>query len=137
MRSIISYCSQKHTTPEWIHIAILNLCISMAQSHLVQFIVIEDIPLVDIKSNLNNLMWYLDNQKIVKLNYRSPSFDVEEKIQFKKFKLKINDDLRFIWSTFYRYEINCLVEVNVIISRSTENILKMLKRHESSTRNEM
>lgn len=45
-------------------------------------------------------------------------------------KLKTDDNLKVIWSIFYRYLIKGPIEVDATIARSTEDILKMLQHSE-------
>lgn len=59
--------------------------------------------LINLKSKLNTLLWYKVNQRVIKLEYRSSSIDNEEKIRFTMFELKTDDDLKIMWSNFYRY----------------------------------
>lgn len=65
----------------------------------------EHAPLDNLKSKLNNLLPYLNNKKV--------SIDNEGKVKF------------------YNYEI--LIEVYATVVRSIDNIIKMLKRLESSS----
>lgn len=50
-------------------------------------------------------------------------------------ELKTNDDLKVMWSTFYRYSTTNLIEVDAIITRLNEDILGMLQRPELSVYN--
>lgn len=67
-----------------------------------QFWVCEDILLVNVKIKLNTLLRYPENYKVVKLEYHSPLIDNKRKIHFIMLELKIDDDLKVMWSTFYR-----------------------------------
>lgn len=93
----------------------------------IKFKFTEYTPLVDLNFILENLLEYSDNRRIVKLEYRSSSIDNERNIQFKT-ELKTDADLRVMWNTFNRYETKGLIELNVTIARSIEDIMKMLKR---------
>lgn len=42
-----------------------------------------------------------------------------------------------MWSIFYHYSSKSPIEVDVMIARLTENILKMLQRPKSPIRNEI
>lgn len=53
-----------------------------------EFRFIEIILLVDLKYTIENMLPCLDNQRVVKLYYCSPSIDNERKIQLRKFELK-------------------------------------------------
>lgn len=45
-----------------------------------EFRVIEDIPLVVLKSKLDNLLCYPNNRKVVKIEYHSPLIDNQERL---------------------------------------------------------
>lgn len=92
-----------------------------------QFRVIEDTPLVDLISKPNTLLWYPKNQRVVKLEYRSPSFDNIRKIQFTNFELKTDEHLKFISSIFHYYASKGLIEVDVKITWSVKDIINMLQ----------
>lgn len=81
-----------------------------------------------LKYILEILLSYSDTQKIVKLRYRSSSIDNEGKIEFNNFKMKKSVDFRAMWNRIFRYEIKVLIEVDVTISRSIEDIMKILER---------
>ena len=83
-----------------------------------EFKVTEYTSLVDLKSIMENLLQYSDNQKTVKLEYYSPSIDSDENIQFSKFQLKANEDIFVMWSTFPCYKTKGLTELDVKIARS-------------------
>ncbi|XP_050916349.1 protein FAR1-RELATED SEQUENCE 6-like [Lathyrus oleraceus] len=51
-----------------------------------------------LKYEVNYLLPYRDNKKIVKFKYRSPSIDNEWKIEFNNFELKTGADVRVIWN---------------------------------------
>lgn len=104
---------------------------------LLQFMVSEDTPLVDLKFKLNTLLQYLKNQRVVKLEYHSPWIDDEGKIWFTKLEVKTNEDLNVTCSIFYRYSSKGPIEVDVTIARSTRDILKMLQRAEPHVCNEI
>lgn len=59
------------------------------------------------------------------------------KIQFTNFELKINEDLHVMWSTFYYYTSNDLIEVDAKIERSAVNIINMLQLPEVPVYNDM
>ena len=45
----------------------------------------------------------------VKIKYCSPSIDNQWKIRLSKFELKMNEDLRVMWSIFHYYTTNGLI----------------------------
>lgn len=73
----------------------------------------------------------------IKLEYHSPSIDNVGKILFTMLDLKTGDDLKIMWSIFYRYSIKDLIEVDATIQRSAEDIIRMLQRPESPVFNDM
>lgn len=52
-------------------------------------------------------------------------------------ELKTNDDLKAMWSTFYRYSIKGLIEVDATIQRSAEDVIRMLQHLEPLVFNDM
>lgn len=83
------------------------------------------------------LLRYLENIRVVKLEYRSSSFESEWKIQFTNFELKTNGDLKVMWSTFQCYASKDRIEMNVKIARSVDYIINILQRHQISLYNNM
>lgn len=55
------------------------------------------------------------------------TIDFEENIRCSKFELKTENDVRVMWSTFHHYKIKGSIEVDVKLTRSIYDILKMLK----------
>ena len=64
------------------------------ERHLIEFRVTKNTHHFDLKSKLDNILRYPDNQKVVKLNYRSPLIDNEGNMHFNMFELKAVEDLR-------------------------------------------
>lgn len=83
-------------------------------------------PIVD------NLLYYLDNQSLVKIEYHSPLIDNQGKIEFNKFELKSYEDLWVMYNTFHCYTTKGSIKMVVKLVRSTDDIMKMMKCHESS-----
>lgn len=83
-------------------------------------------PIVD------NLLYYLDNQSLVKIEYHSPPIDNQGNIEFNKFELKSYEDLWVICNTFHRYATKGSIKMDVKLMKSTDDIMKMMKYHESS-----
>lgn len=84
------------------------------------FMLSEDMFLVDLKFKLNTLLRYPKNRRIVKHGYRSTSIDNERKIRPTMLELKTDNGLKSMWSTFYNYSTNDLIEVDVTIAISGE-----------------
>lgn len=60
----------------------------------------------DMQYEVHNLLAYEDSQKIVKLEYRSPSINNKGKIEFNNYEFKTNANVRTMRSTFFRFETN-------------------------------
>lgn len=73
---------------------------------------------------------------MVKIGYRSSSFDKEGNVKFSRFEVKMDEDLRFIWSIFL-HAMKGPIEVNATLVRSINDILKILKHHQPSLDHEM
>lgn len=80
--------------------------------------------LADIKDEIHYFLSYGDNRRIVKLEYRSPSINNEEKIEFNNFEPKIN--VRAMWNIFFYFEIKIPLKLKAKIPRLVKDILKML-----------
>lgn len=80
--------------------------------------------LKDIKDEIHLLIPYRDNRKIVKLEYRSSSIDNGGKIEFNKFEIKMQVDVR---DMYFHFEEKIMLELEAIVSISVEDIAKMLK----------
>lgn len=76
------------------------------------FKVTEETPLAYLISKLRTLLRFLENCRVVKLKYHSPSFDSDENIQFTNFELKTDEDLKVMWSVFHRYESKGPIEAD-------------------------
>lgn len=94
--------------------------------HLLQFRVSEDITLIDMKFKLNTRLRNPENQRVIKLEYHSPLIDDERKIWFTKLELKMDEDLKVMKITFYRYSSKGLIEVDALVVRSTEDIVTLV-----------
>ena len=57
-------------------------------------------PIEDVHETLQELVLYGDDQKVEKIEYRSPSIDNEGNLQFMNRELKNDTDLRTMWSTY-------------------------------------
>ena len=76
---------------------------------------------------MNTLSRILENYRVIKLEYQSPSFDNDENVHFTNLELKTDEDLKVTWSIFL-----CLskdpIEMNAKIQRSVEDIITKLQR---------
>ena len=64
----------------------------------------------------------------MKFEYHSSSIDNRGKIEFNDFELKTDVDVRAMRNTFFRFETKVPLELKATISRSVEDIMKILKR---------
>lgn len=115
--------------PQFWHIAFV--CFN-CMSPPFEFMSTKDTLLVDLKFKLDNLLCYPDNRMMVKIECRLPSIDSEGNVKFNKFQLKTSENLRVMWSTFLRYATKGLIEEDVTLTISINDILKMLKSHQPS-----
>lgn len=52
-------------------------------------------------------------------------------------ELKTDEDLNIMWSIFFHYSTNSLIEVDATTAKSTEDIIRMLQRPEPHVCNGM
>lgn len=88
-----------------------------------EFMMIENTPLVDIKSKLENLLHYTDNQRVTKIEYHSSTIDNEWKMKFNKLELNTDANVKVTWSTLHRYKTKGSIKVDETLARSTNNTL--------------
>lgn len=86
---------------------------------------------------MGSILNYTNNQRVIKIEYRSPMVDNEEKIKFNKFELNTYAYVSVMWSIFHHYANKSLIKVDVALVRSTVNNLKMVKHFESFVGDEM
>lgn len=68
-----------------------------------------------------------------KIEFRAPSIDIEEKVKYNNIELKNDEDLNVMWKTYHHRPTKGTIEFDVAIARSVDDIIKMLKRPESSS----
>lgn len=85
-------------------------------------------PLDDLKFILEELLPYDNDQKIMKLEYRLPSYDNEWNIELNNFELKHVVNARAMWNTFFPYENKFLIDMDAKIERYVEDIFRMMER---------
>lgn len=102
-----------------------------------EYRVTEDTHFVDLKSKLEKCLHYSNNRRVVQIDCHSPSIDTKGKIKLSNFELKTDAGVSVIWSTFHCYMTKSPIEVDVTITRLTNDILKMLKRHKQSIGDEI
>src|SRR3954464_1203612 len=85
-----------------------------------------DTPFAELITSLNTLLQYPENQKVVKLEYRSPSLNDEGDIEFTPFKIKNDEDLAVLWTTFDRFSSKGPIELDAKLQRSGADVIKML-----------
>lgn len=77
-------------------------------SHQFKFRVAKNTTFIDLKSILDNLLNQNDNWRMVKINYGSPTIDIDKKIRSNKLELKTKKDVRAMWNIFHRYKLRNL-----------------------------
>lgn len=92
-----------------------------------EFKIDEYIPFADLHYEVQNLLPYADNQKYMKLEHCLASINDVCKIEFNNYELKTDANVRVVWKIFLRFETKVLIKVEATISRSIEDIVKMLK----------
>lgn len=98
--ALISYFLPKQSTQEWINWHVPYVYFNIAK-HTIEFKFNEYTTIVDLNFILENLLPYFDNQKIVKLEYRSPSINNEGKIVFSNFEPKAGANVRVMWNIIF------------------------------------
>lgn len=63
----------------------------------------------------------------MKLDYHLQSINNKGKIEFNNYELKTKANVRAMSNSFFRFETKVMIELEATISRSTEDIVKMLK----------
>ncbi|XP_058726295.1 uncharacterized protein LOC131597625 [Vicia villosa] len=85
-------------------------------------------PIEDVLEILQKRVPYGDNRKVVKIEYRSPSVDKDGKLVFINCELKNDSDIWALWNTFTSFEEKVSIELDATISRSVDDIIRMLQR---------
>src|SRR4051812_49163743 len=91
-----------------------------------QFRFSRDTPFADLITSLNTLLQYPENQKVVKLEYRSPSLNDDGDVEFTPFEVKNDEDLAVLWATFDRFSLKGPIESDAKLERSGADVIKML-----------
>ena len=63
----------------------------------------------------------------MKIEYRSPSVDKDEKFEFINRELKNDADLQAMWNTFDSFEEKVLIDLDVTLRRSIDDIIMILQ----------
>src|SRR4051812_46835972 len=91
-----------------------------------QFRFSRDTPFADLITSLNTLLQYPENLKVVKFEYRSPSLNDDEDVEFTPFEIKNDEDLAVLWTTFDRFSSKGSIELDAKLQRSGADVIKML-----------
>lgn len=81
-----------------------------------------------LEDEIHHFLPYRDNRRIVKLECRSSSIANGWRIEFNKFELKTQADVRAMWNAYFHFKTKVLLELEAKISRSSKDIANMLKR---------
>lgn len=72
-----------------------------------------------------------DNRKVRKAEFRDDLVDNDGRVKYNLIELKI-DKVKYMWRSFRRRLTKGSIELDVKISRFADDIVKMMKRLESS-----
>src|SRR3954469_18898947 len=113
-----SFSSHQKTqmTQTYPHLAFVYFTTSYPMSFQFRFSC--DTSFAELITSLNTLLQYLENRKVVKLEYRSPSLNDEGDVDFTPFEVKNNEDLAVLWSTFDRFSSKDPIELDAKLQRS-------------------
>ncbi|XP_058741641.1 uncharacterized protein LOC131614028 [Vicia villosa] len=88
-----------------------------------------------LKSLVNEALPETDNRLVSKISYRENwSIDVDGRISYNVVELKCDNDMKDMWKSHRRKITKGPIEFEVNLTRSAEDVLKMLVRPESSAR---
>lgn len=91
------------------------------------------ITLCVLRSKSDNLLSNIDNRKMIKIEFRAPLIDIEEKVKYNNFELKTDEGLKVVWRIYHCRPTKGLIEFDMTIARFVDNIIKMFKYPESSS----
>lgn len=81
---------------------------------------------------LNKLLPDTDNRKMRKIKFREDWINTNEMMKHPLIELKTDDDVTIMWRSFRRRLTKGSIELDAKISRSVNDIIKMMKRPESN-----
>lgn len=90
------------------------------------------ISLATLTSKLNELLHDIDNRKVKKIEFCGDWIDTDGRVKYNHIELKTDEDVKDMWRSFRRMLTKGPIELDVKISRSVDNIIKMMKHPESS-----
>lgn len=64
----------------------------------------------------------------MKFEYRWSSINNDDNIEYNNYELKTDANVRTMLNIFFCFETKVLIELDVTISKTVEDIVKMLKR---------
>lgn len=86
-----------------------------------------------LRSKLNNILSDTRNRKASKIEFRASWIDTDGNVKYNHIKLKTDEDLKIIWRTYHCRLTKGPIEFDAVISKFVDDIIKMLKRPESSS----
>ena len=84
------------------------------------------------KEMLNNLLQDFDNRRVTKVEFREDWIDTNGRVKYNLIELKNDEDVKAMWKSFRRRITKGPIELDAQIQRSIDDIMKCLKRLESS-----
>ncbi|XP_058727019.1 uncharacterized protein LOC131598432 [Vicia villosa] len=85
-----------------------------------------------LKETLNNLLSDSDNKRVKKVEFWEDWIDTNERVKYNLIELKNDEDVKAMWKSFCRRITKGPIELDAEIRRSLDDIMKCLKRPESS-----
>lgn len=81
---------------------------------------------------LNELMPNTENIKVRKIEFYEDWIDTDRRVKYNLIKSKADEDVKDIWRSFHRRLTKGSIKLDAKVSRSVDDIIKMMKRLESS-----
>ncbi|XP_058772492.1 uncharacterized protein LOC131646478 [Vicia villosa] len=88
--------------------------------------------LARLKEKMNELLTDSDNRRVTKIEFLEDWIDTNGRVKYNLIELKDDEDVKVMWKSFRRRITKGLIELDAQIQRSVDDIMKMLKRPESS-----
>ncbi|XP_050896827.1 uncharacterized protein LOC127103621 [Lathyrus oleraceus] len=88
--------------------------------------------LAGLMSKLNELLADTKNRKVGKIEFREDWIDTDGRMKYNLIELKTCENVKDIWRSFPRRITNGSIELDAKISRSIDDIMKRMRRLESS-----
>lgn len=88
--------------------------------------------LASLTSKLNELLPNTETMKVRKIEFHKDWIDTDVRVKYNLIEFKTDEDVKKMWRSFWRMITKWSIELDVRLLRSVDNIMKMLKRQESS-----